>query len=75
MSNQELNNNTTNAILEFKLIKVFDKITKESNSKHSAVADHKQTRTGTEVSGTLVKYTSEKLKVSPQLDAAEGTNK
>lgn len=37
----------TNAILEFKLIKVFDKLTKESSSKHSAVADHKQTQTGT----------------------------
>lgn len=72
MSNQEL---TRNAILEFKLIKVFDKLTKKSNSKHRAVADHKQTQTGTEVRGTLVEYTSGKLKVSPQLDATEGTNK
>lgn len=37
--------------------------------------DNKQSPVAVQVSDTQVEYTSGKLKVSPQLDAAEGTNK
>lgn len=51
------NQEPINAFLKFKPMKRrlhLNKLTNESNSEHIAVADHKQTQTGTEVSGTLV---------------------